>query len=236
LCRSVSSSGGSRGADIASRSALLVSTLAGGALVTVAVGAVAETVLASRGKDLTFSSRTAIWEGVWAAIERRPLTGYGPGLWVDLRADPAATILGSLGFSGFHAHNGYLEVALQFGLVGLMLVLVLMALVFVAGLRELARDVDLGTFYMLFVILIATSSISEVTMLGIWLALLCAFQTVSAISGARRSTLSRASAHRCHRHDAVRDAHQAGTLGEVRRWRRAVSAHRVGAASDREVT
>jgi exopolysaccharide production protein ExoQ len=167
-------------ADPASRSTLLATTLAGGAAVTLAAVVTAESVLASRGKDLTFTSRTEIWDGVVRAIEERPITGWGVGgVWVNLGAEPARSILRPLGFPVFHSHNGYLEIALQLGVVGLLLVLLLMGLVLAAGLRELARDVDMGTFMVLFVALVATTSISEVTTMGVWLALLFVLQTLS---------------------------------------------------------
>jgi O-antigen ligase len=100
-------------------------------------------------------------------------------VWVNLGAEPARSILRPLGFPVFHSHNGYLEIALQLGVVGLLLVLLLMGLVLAAGLRELARDVDMGTFMVLFVALVATTSISEVTTMGVWLALLFVLQTLS---------------------------------------------------------
>jgi O-antigen ligase len=167
-------------ADAAGRSAILVSSLAAGALVGLVLVTVAEALLATRGKDLTLTRRTVIWDGVWQAIERRPIAGYGAGgVWLDLGREPARSILRPLGFPVFHSHNGYLEVALHLGLVGLALVLVLMGLVFAFGVAESAHDARLGTFMMLYVVLIAVTSLTEVAMLGIWLAVLCALQTIS---------------------------------------------------------
>jgi exopolysaccharide production protein ExoQ len=162
------------------RSALLLVAFVGCITFGVALIAAAESLLESRGKDLTFTSRTDIWTGAVEAIAERPLLGYGAGgVWVNLNAEPARSILRGLGFPVFHAHNGYLEVLLQLGGVGLGLVLLLMFLVFRFGALELVRDVDVGVFMMLFVLLIALTSLSEVTTSGVWLALLCAFQTIA---------------------------------------------------------
>jgi exopolysaccharide production protein ExoQ len=162
------------------RSALLLVTFVGCVAFGVALISAAETLLASRGKDLTFTSRTDIWTGAIDAIEQRPLLGYGAGgVWMNPNAEPARSILRGLGFPVFHAHNGYLEVLLQLGAVGLGIVVLLMILVFRFGALELVRDVDVGVFMMLFVLLIALMSLSEVTTMGAWLVLLCAFQTIA---------------------------------------------------------
>lgn len=135
---------------------------------------VIEIVLASRGKDLTFSRRTEIWEGVWTAIESEFWFGYGMGgVWIDQSAQPTASIVRPLGFTVFHSHNGYLEVWLQFGLIGLALVLSLIFLLLRAGIRLLRREPSRALVAMLVVVLVSLASLSEVVFLGNWMALLC---------------------------------------------------------------
>ena len=71
------------------------------------------------GKDLTFSGRVDIWEFVWNDIEKRFLLGYGfATYWI--MGSSRIEIFASY-FEGFKvnsAHNGYLEIILQLGVVG----------------------------------------------------------------------------------------------------------------------
>jgi exopolysaccharide production protein ExoQ len=137
------------------------------------------------GKDATLTSRTDIWDGVWRAILERPWLGYGPGgVWVDLAAEPARSILRDLGFVVYHSHNGFLEVTLQLGLIGLGIVIWLMVSTLRLGLGSLRVQPDLAVFTAGFVLLITLLSITEVATFGIWLVILSA--TNGVLSRTRR--------------------------------------------------
>jgi exopolysaccharide production protein ExoQ len=63
------------------------------------------------GRDNTLTGRTEVWSAVLPTMERQPLTGYGLGsFWTDARRQ-------------FYeiptAHNGYLDILLELGEVGL---------------------------------------------------------------------------------------------------------------------
>lgn len=136
-------------------------------------------LLQARGKDLTLSRRTEIWAGVWDAIVAEPWLGYGiGGVWIDAGAQPTRSILAGLGFTVFHAHNGFLEFTLELGVIGLIGLFWLLLAVSATSLRLLRTDAPLGRFLILYVLLIVLTSLSEVTTFGIWLALLCAFRCV----------------------------------------------------------
>jgi exopolysaccharide production protein ExoQ len=73
------------------------------------------------GRDASLSGRTAIWQQVWAAIEKRPLLGYGfAAFWQGLKGE-SYTVIVALRFVIFHAHNGFLEIWLELGAAGLLL-------------------------------------------------------------------------------------------------------------------
>lgn len=80
------------------------------------------------GKDLTFNGRTTIWQLTLEKAWERPWLGYGySGFWTS---DAASYILNNTWAVvaktegvRFHAHNGFIEVFLQLGLVGLFLCL-----------------------------------------------------------------------------------------------------------------
>ncbi len=71
------------------------------------------------GKDTTLSGRVDIWNFVWNDIEKRFLLGYGfATYWI--MGSSRLEIFASY-FEGFmvnEAHNGYLEIVLQLGLIG----------------------------------------------------------------------------------------------------------------------
>lgn len=78
-----------------------------------------ETVFAALGRDITLTGRTYMWEAVWEMIRHHPWLGYGYGAfrsgWDQLPGHLWITTMGP-----FNAHNGFLELWLQLGLVGLV--------------------------------------------------------------------------------------------------------------------
>ena len=73
------------------------------------------------GRNATLTGRTAIWGQVWLAIVKHPLLGYGfSAFWQGLRGQSFHIIL-ALHFVVLHAHNGFLEIWLELGGIGLLL-------------------------------------------------------------------------------------------------------------------
>jgi O-antigen ligase len=76
------------------------------------------------GKDSTYTGRSGIWELVLVSISRRPLLGYGyNAYWVGLKGESLNVILAS-GWLVPNAHNGFLDLTLELGLVGLVIFLI----------------------------------------------------------------------------------------------------------------
>jgi exopolysaccharide production protein ExoQ len=143
-----------------------------------------EAVTSMVGRDATFTGRTDLWQYVIEMIRRRPWLGYGyETFWLwqlpwRLPVDEGA------GWTAPNAHNGFLEVGLALGLVGL--------LVFVAGLtRGLARAVKhlqsqpgplslWPLVYLCFVLLYNTTEIAALTRNNlIWVVYVSTLLTVS---------------------------------------------------------
>lgn len=78
-------------------------------------------IMESLGRDATLSGRAGIWQAVWQRVQQRPLAGYGYGAFWRGWTGPSFEVSASVHFLVFHAHNGYLDLWLQTGLVGLML-------------------------------------------------------------------------------------------------------------------
>jgi exopolysaccharide production protein ExoQ len=81
----------------------------------------ADAVLTAFGADDTFTGRTAIWSAAWKVFEDRPLTGYGFDAFWRGWDGPSGVVWSAVGTTPPHAHNGFLDVLLALGLVGLAL-------------------------------------------------------------------------------------------------------------------
>lgn len=101
---------------------LILAILIGGSLVILSVGS-AEMILAGFGRDITLTGRTDIWSLVLNKIQERPWLGYGyetfwlggwegetADVWIELKEE----------FEPTHSHNGFLDLYLGLGFVGLV--------------------------------------------------------------------------------------------------------------------
>ncbi|MEL6440760.1 MAG: O-antigen ligase [Cyanobacteria bacterium J06621_8] len=78
-----------------------------------------ESLLTSIGRDTTLSGRTYIWQYVWDQIQLRPWFGYGlTAFWNGLEG-PSGYIQLAMGIPVIYAHNGFLDLWLYLGIVGL---------------------------------------------------------------------------------------------------------------------
>jgi O-antigen ligase len=133
------------------------------------------------GKDLTFTGRTVIWRGCFRAIREQLWFGYGlGGVWSNPGAQPTKGILSQLGFIVFHAHNGYIELMLHLGLVGLFIWMAIAVGNLVNGVRLLLVHPQIGQWAMVFTIAVLMIAMSEVVVFGIWLATLAMMRVVTA--------------------------------------------------------
>ncbi len=81
--------------------------------------------LEALGKDPTLTGRVPLWELADGYIARQPLLGYGyKAFW---NSPPAWQIWSAIGWNAPHAHNGYREMLLSCGLVGLAPLLLVLA-------------------------------------------------------------------------------------------------------------
>jgi exopolysaccharide production protein ExoQ len=77
-------------------------------------------ILALMDKDPTMTQRTVIWAEVLPSIARHPLQGYGySSFWTGLSGESMQAVL-TTGWMEGQAQDGYLDVLLQLGLIGLV--------------------------------------------------------------------------------------------------------------------
>lgn len=98
---------------------LFTSAVMGGVSLTTVLAFNAETILGAFGRDLTLTGRTDLWFVLVEMIQKRPWLGYGySGFWAGWEG-PSAFVWQIILWKPQYAHNGYLELGLALGLVGL---------------------------------------------------------------------------------------------------------------------
>jgi exopolysaccharide production protein ExoQ len=94
------------------------------------------------GKDVTLTGRTGIWSAVLDSISKRPLLGYGyQAFWLGLEGESYRVIL-AVSWVLAQAQNGFLDVALEMGIAGLTIVLLVFGFAFRDGVVCLLRSRD----------------------------------------------------------------------------------------------
>lgn len=82
-----------------------------------------ETIVVGLGKDMTLTGRTEIWAAVLDMIRERPWLGYGySGFWLGYEG-ASAYVWRVTGWPVPYAHNGFLDLWLDLGLLGVLLYL-----------------------------------------------------------------------------------------------------------------
>lgn len=76
-------------------------------------------VFALVGRNSTLTGRTELWKAVWSAIAVHPWLGYGFSAFWRSWHGQSGLVLEAAGWNAGYAHNGFLDLILQLGVVGL---------------------------------------------------------------------------------------------------------------------
>jgi exopolysaccharide production protein ExoQ len=119
-------------------------------------------------RDMTLTGRTELWATVWIMVIEHPLLGYGYGAFWRGLDGPSAVVWKLSGFQAFYSHNGFLDVWLDLGIVGLILVLFSLLISFRAAfwLWRTAPTLE-GSWPFLFLIYLVISNMAEGSLLRI---------------------------------------------------------------------
>jgi len=98
--------------------------LTAGVIATALVLNIETIVVDILGKDLTFTGRTDIWMAAIQLIKIRPWLGYGYEAFWNGMDGPSAYILRAVKWPVPDAHNGFVELTLNLGLIGLSIFIV----------------------------------------------------------------------------------------------------------------
>jgi O-antigen ligase len=92
--------------------------------------------------DPTFTGRDVIWRFALDHVAQRPFTGFGfQAFWGTEKLLSAWTVFESWGYRASDAHNGYLNLAVMTGVIGLGLALIW---ILVQPMRDLTRSLAQG--------------------------------------------------------------------------------------------
>ena len=111
------------------------------------------------GRDATLTGRTDIWQGILAVASGSPVIGVGYGGFWGLQPE----ITSAWGVT--QSHNGYLNVYLELGIVGLLLFGIYVFSLCARIRRVLAQSIDLGALSMCCLLLTLLYNISESALL-----------------------------------------------------------------------
>jgi exopolysaccharide production protein ExoQ len=160
-----------------------------------------DTMVHALGRKSNFTGRTEIWKAVIPAVPNAVIGAGFESFWISPSVDKVwHNLSGWFNVKGLNtAHNGYIEIYLNLGLVGLFLI----ALILVSGYRNAVaafrRDPEIGGLMLAYVATVAIYSVTEAgfrmltpTWIFLLLAVIGAGATASGLvrSKASRSNLS----------------------------------------------
>jgi exopolysaccharide production protein ExoQ len=117
---------------------IVLTTIISGVVVIVGAVYFWSHLAVTMGKDPTMTGRTEIYAEVWNSIMKRPLLGYGFGVfWYAANPEYHRIALALRWPNIGYAENGVLELALQTGLLGAGLVVTMIARAIVQGVQLL---------------------------------------------------------------------------------------------------
>ncbi|MDR0306536.1 MAG: O-antigen ligase family protein [Chitinispirillales bacterium] len=116
-------------------------------------------VLASTGRDATLTGRTELWEAVIALGMKQPLLGGGYGaFWLGNFSNNLWQVFV---WHPTQAHNGYIDIFVDLGIVGLVVVISLIIAAFVSSYKEIMAGSEFGKFRFVLILMVVIYNISE---------------------------------------------------------------------------
>lgn len=123
-------------------------------------------VLEATGRDVTLTGRTGLWTDLLTNAAKSPLLGVGFGaFWIGqigydtypLREWSSVTP----GWRPGQGHNGYIDVYVEVGAIGLALVLLVVGCAFTGALDDLQNQFELGRVRLVFLLSIVINNFTE---------------------------------------------------------------------------
>ncbi len=117
------------------------------------------------GKNITLTGRTELWLIVWDMIQhQQPWLGFGyDAFWLGMEG-PSGAVWEIISWNPPHAHNGYLDVWLQLGVVGIVIFIISFVINYFRAVLLACRQKDiLQMFPLLILTFMIIHNLSEST-------------------------------------------------------------------------
>lgn len=127
-------------------------------------GGLLELVTQLSGRDMTFTGRTYIWQAVREEAGKNPIFGTGYGaFWIGSRLDRlhARYLVNDI----YQAHNGFLEIYANLGIIGLLLLIMFLITSFDRAIRSLHHDYSLNSLTVSYTVLFMLAEFFEASAL-----------------------------------------------------------------------
>lgn len=150
------------------RSLIIACVLCTAGAATYFIGTSFNEITTMMGKDSHLTGRSDLWSNALMAIADRPLLGYGFQAFWGVGSEPARTVRQAAGWEDApHAHNGYIDLTLSIGLVGLVTYLTTVASSFRRATHYLlAGDDSYRRWPLSWLVLLSAYQISETTIMS----------------------------------------------------------------------
>jgi O-antigen ligase len=115
-------------------------------------------VMAKFGRESNYTGRTEVWDAILPVASRHPIGGVGYGsFWIhpDL----------NLPWEINEAHSGYLDVFVEIGAVGLIVLIALLVSIYLRAKWDLLRDLPWASFRIAFLFAAVIHNLSETSFL-----------------------------------------------------------------------
>ncbi|MFP4013482.1 MAG: O-antigen ligase family protein [Chitinispirillaceae bacterium] len=118
-----------------------------------------ELVLSTTGRDATLTGRTDLWVEVIRIGMQHPFLGSGYGnFWLG---DFSHNLWDIFNWHPAQAHNGYIDVFVDIGFIGLFLVVMLVLWGIRSSFREISRGSEFGKFRLVIILMVVIYNIAE---------------------------------------------------------------------------
>jgi O-antigen ligase len=118
------------------------------------------------GRNPTLTGRTQLWASVWDAIMKRPILGYGyDAFWASMKAEALDVRIGA-GWLAQRSDNGFLDLALSLGAIGMLLFVYVCAVYFRKSIDYLRSEpLTIGLWPITYLCIFLVQNMSESTLL-----------------------------------------------------------------------
>ncbi|RMD62016.1 O-antigen ligase family protein [Candidatus Parcubacteria bacterium] len=113
------------------------------------------------GRDSSLTGRTFVWQVMWENIRSHPVLGVGyNGFWVENNLAAVALVSDS-GWRPLQAHNGYLDILNELGIMGLGLFLAILLQTLFRAFRLASQERVVGMAYVLVLVSLVFHNFGE---------------------------------------------------------------------------